>query len=83
VIIKHKLHKELFWHKNKRAGKDWFTLFYGSYVTKEKALQSYKKLPKSLKVVAPWVRNIKVLKKQLINNFDRQDVNDVIQMLDN
>jgi len=83
VINEHRIHKELFFHKNQRGGKDWFTLFYGSYVTKDKALKSYEKLPKSLKLVSPWVRNIKVLKKQLINNYDRQDVNDVMQMLNN
>jgi septal ring-binding cell division protein DamX len=80
VVQKHTNYKKLFWYKNKRDGKDWYTLFYGSYATKEKALYSYNQLPKPLKSVKPWVRSIKDLKKQLINNYDRQDVYDVNQM---
>jgi len=82
VVQNHNNYADLFWYKNKREGKDWYTLFYGSYKTKETALQSYNKLPKSLASVKPWIRNIKDVKKQLINNYDRQDVSDVNKMLD-
>jgi septal ring-binding cell division protein DamX len=67
VLNKHKNYKLLFWYQSKRSGKDWYTISYGSYTTKDKALQAHKKLPKSLKSAKPWVRNLKAVKQQLLN----------------
>ncbi|MFK5986136.1 MAG: SPOR domain-containing protein, partial [Pseudomonadota bacterium] len=82
VLTKHKDHQKLFGYKSIRKSKDWYILIYGSYSSKQKAQQAYKKLPKSLKTTKPWVRNIKSVKQQLQNNFDRGDVKQVKQMLD-
>jgi len=79
VLQKHKKFKELFWYKNKRDGKDWYTLFYGSYKNKEIALQSYNKLPSSLKSIKPWVRDIKTVKNQLTSN--NRQVTDAVKKM--
>jgi DamX protein len=56
-ILKHKELKSLYFFQNKKNDGKWFSVIYGDFVSKEKAVQASKNLPPSLGRLKPWVRS--------------------------
>jgi DamX protein len=57
-IAKHRLGDEATYLRSTRQGKDWYTLVYGRYPTRERAQQAAQNLPKDLQSFHPWVRGL-------------------------
>lgn len=56
-ILKHKELKSLYFFQNKKNDGKWFSVIYGDFVSKEKAVQASRNLPPSLGRLKPWVRS--------------------------
>ncbi len=49
-------------YQTKHEGKDWFVLTFGSFVTSREASATETNLPKELRKMHPWVRNVNELR---------------------
>lgn len=60
-LRKHKAVNDLFYFQNKRNDGQWFTVVYGDFENKQKAIEETKKMPPSLFKLKPWVRKFEAI----------------------
>ncbi len=66
-IAQNRLFGKVAYFKSKRGNKDWYSLLYGSYATKEEAQQASLALSQQLNVEHPWVRSYKSVQTTIHN----------------
>jgi septal ring-binding cell division protein DamX len=54
------------YYRSHRSGQDWYALVYGAYPSVQEAKAAIATLPDGLKKWSPWVRNIKSIRKIMI-----------------
>lgn len=64
-VLKHKSISQLHFFQNKRNKGHWFTVIYGDYTNKAKALKAAKNLPRALGKLKPWARSFEAVHKDL------------------
>ncbi len=52
---------------SRRNGKNWFSLLYGNYSSRENAAEALNKLAPRLRKNSPWIRNFSSIKQQLLS----------------
>ncbi len=56
-IIRHKLKQHLAFYRSQRNGKPWYSLVYGDYPDKQRAIDARNQLPRGLQKQKPWIRH--------------------------
>ncbi len=64
-IHEQQIHDNLAFYRTIRNGKPWFGLLYGIYTSKQEAIDARSRLPKKLRTLAPWVREITEVQKDI------------------
>ncbi len=57
--------KELLMFKSKRAGKDWFVVVTGRFLSSAQARQAIAKLPAAQRDAGPWPRDLKTIQSEI------------------
>lgn len=57
--------KELLMFKSKRAGKDWFVVVTGRFISSAQARQAIAKLPSAQREAGPWPRDLKTIQAEI------------------
>ncbi len=57
--------KELLMFKSKRAGKDWFVVVTGRFMSSAQARQAISKLPTAQRDAGPWPRDLKTIQAEI------------------
>lgn len=57
--------KELLMFKSKRAGKDWFVVVTGRFISSVQARQAIAKLPAAQRDAGPWPRDLKTIQAEI------------------
>jgi len=65
-ILRHKELKPLYFFQNKKNKGQWYSIIYGDFANKEKALEASKRMPSSLGKLKPWVRSFDGIQADLL-----------------
>jgi len=65
-ILRHKELKPLHFFQNKKNKGQWFSVIYGDFANKEKALEASRRLPSSLGKLKPWARSFDGIQADLL-----------------
>ncbi|VAW94266.1 hypothetical protein MNBD_GAMMA20-1338 [hydrothermal vent metagenome] len=64
-IIQHKLKQHLAFYQTQRNGKPWYSLVYGDYPDKQRAINARNQLPRALREQKPWIRRFDSIQQTL------------------
>ena len=65
-ILRHKELKPLHFFQNKKSKGQWYSVIYGDFANKEKALEASRRLPSSLGKLKPWARSFDGVQADLL-----------------
>ena len=65
-ILRHKELKSLYFFQNKKNQGQWYSVIYGDYANKEKALEASRRLRSSLGKLKPWARSFDGVQADLL-----------------